>query len=86
VAEPRVVDGLEHHHAAPAARRRVPRQRAQLQVVPARPAAAAQAPVSSRSVDQRRKQVAEEEVRPRHAPVGDGGDDQGDRRLLHCQR
>jgi hypothetical protein len=42
VAEPRVVDGLEHHHAAPApARGRVPRQRAQLQVVPARPAAAA---------------------------------------------
>jgi hypothetical protein len=46
VAEPRVVDGLEHHHAAPPARGRVPRQRAQLQVVPARPAAAADAPVS----------------------------------------
>jgi hypothetical protein len=42
VAEPRVVDGLEHHHAPPprAAGRRVPRQRAQLQVVPAGAAAA----------------------------------------------
>lgn len=86
VAEPVVVDGAERHRRRPASpddavRRVLPRVRAQLQVVPARPAADRRIDDRSRSSARMKKQrfkisncnAGEVRRRPGDGPVGDGG-------------